>query len=127
MSSVLEKIRELDAQKAQLLSEAKKEAMAAAHKAIASLAELGFNYSLVQGEGSGSISRAPRMPGTRRSGVREEVLAVIEANPSGLGRAAILKEMGAEDKASQQSISNALAALKKVGTVTADGGLYKAR
>ena len=54
--SVLEEIRKLDEQKAKLLEGAKIEALNAAKAAISTLAELGFNYTLVQGEGSGAIS-----------------------------------------------------------------------
>ena len=122
MASVIEQIRKLDEQKAALLSQAKQEAMAKANEGIKALAELGFTYRLVQ-DGD-----APRATGSRRTGVREDVLKVIEgAGSAGIGRAAILKEMSAESKQDQQSISNALAALKKAGTVNGDGGIYKAK
>ncbi|MBA4306974.1 MAG: hypothetical protein C0429_09595 [Sphingopyxis sp.] len=123
MASVLEQIRKLDEQKAALLAQAKQEAMAKAQEGIKALAELGFSYRLVQSDGS---APAPRATGSRRTGVRDDVLKVIEgAGSAGIGRAAILKEMSAESKQAQQSISNALAALKKAGTVTGDGGVYK--
>lgn len=122
--SVLDQIRKLDEQKAALLSQAKKEAMDTAHKAIASLNELGFNYRLVLGEGSAPTARAST--GTRRSGIREQVLAVIQQS-SGMARADLLKAMDAGgDKSAEQSISNALAALKKAGIITANGGVYTA-
>jgi hypothetical protein len=57
MTSVLEKLKALDAQRAQLLDDAKKEALDNAEKAVAELNELGFNYGLVEGE---SATRAPR-------------------------------------------------------------------
>jgi hypothetical protein len=57
MTSVLEKLKALDAQRAQLLDDAKKEALDNAEKAVAELNELGFNYSLV---GGASPTRAPR-------------------------------------------------------------------
>src|ERR1039457_4243789 len=117
--SVLEKIRELDAQKDALLKEAKQEAMELVHKGLKALAELGFNYSVSQNEGSGAITRA----GTRRTGIREELLKLIHDN-SGIGRAAILEKTGVKgDKKAEQSVSNALAALKKAGLVdNPDGG-----
>jgi hypothetical protein len=61
LSSVLEKLKALDAQREQLLGEAKKEALANAEKAVAELNELGFSYSLVE-SASASISatKSPR-------------------------------------------------------------------
>jgi hypothetical protein len=47
--SVLEKLKALDAQRAQLLEDAKKEALDNAKKAVAELNELGFHYSLTEG------------------------------------------------------------------------------
>jgi hypothetical protein len=57
LTSVLEKIKALDAQRAQLLEGAKKEALDNAEKAVAELNELGFTYRLVEGA---TASRAPR-------------------------------------------------------------------
>lgn len=122
--SVLEKIKALDAQKAQLLDQAKAEALETINKGIAALNELGFNYRLVQ---EGSAPRGPVVTGGgRRGNVRSDVLRVIEEHGEGINRATILELMGAKgDKKAEQSISNALANLKKAGTVSADGGLYK--
>lgn len=60
--SVLEQLKALDAQRAQLLEGAKKEALENAEKAVAELNELGFHYSLVEGASAPttSPSRAPR-------------------------------------------------------------------
>ena len=60
MTTVLEKLKALDAQRAQLLDDAKKEALDNAEKAVAELNELGFHYSLT--EGAASPARAPRAP-----------------------------------------------------------------
>jgi hypothetical protein len=61
MATVLEKLRALDAQRAQLLDDAKKEALDNAEKAVAELNELGFHYSLTEGASTPSASlRAPR-------------------------------------------------------------------
>jgi hypothetical protein len=57
LTTVLEKLKALDAQRAQLLEGAKKEALDNAEKAVAELNELGFHYSLVE---SASTERAPR-------------------------------------------------------------------
>jgi hypothetical protein len=55
--SVLEKLKALDAQRAQLLEGAKKEALEKVEKAVAELNELGFDYSLLE---SASTASAPR-------------------------------------------------------------------
>ena len=55
--SILEKLKALDTQRAQLLEGAKKEALDKAEKAVAELNELGFDYSLVEGA---SPAKAPR-------------------------------------------------------------------
>ena len=61
--SVLEKLKDLDAQRAQLLEGAKKEALFKAEKAVVELNELGFDYRLV--EGGASRARAPRNAGSQ--------------------------------------------------------------
>jgi hypothetical protein len=61
LTTVLEKLKALDAQRATLLEGAKKEALDSAEKAVAELNELGFLYSLVEGaSASTSTPRAPR-------------------------------------------------------------------
>jgi hypothetical protein len=57
MTTVLEKLKALDEQRAQLLEGAKKEALDNAEKAVAALNELGFHYGLTEGA---STARAPR-------------------------------------------------------------------
>jgi hypothetical protein len=59
LTTVLEKLKALDAQRAQLLDDAKKEALENAEKAVAELNELGFHYTLTEGA-STSPARAPR-------------------------------------------------------------------
>jgi hypothetical protein len=59
LTSVLEKLKALDAQRAQLLEDAKKEALDNAERAVAELNELGFHYTLTEGA-STSTPRAPR-------------------------------------------------------------------
>ena len=54
--SVLEKLKALDAQRAELLEGAKKEALDNAEKAVAELNELGFHYTLNE---SASVSASP--------------------------------------------------------------------
>jgi hypothetical protein len=61
LTTVLEKIKALDAQRAQLLEGAKKEALDNAERAVAELNELGFRYTLTEGaSASTSAARAPR-------------------------------------------------------------------
>jgi hypothetical protein len=63
LTTVLEKLKALDAQRAQLLEGAKKEALDTAEKAVAELNELGFHYTLTEGASTPSASpRAPRKP-----------------------------------------------------------------
>jgi hypothetical protein len=59
LTTVLEKLKALDAQRAQLLDGAKKEALDNAEKAVAELNELGFHYSLTEAA-STLPARAPR-------------------------------------------------------------------
>jgi hypothetical protein len=63
LTSVLEKIKALDAQRAQLLEGAKKEALDNAERAVAELNELGFHYTL--SEGATSTAQAPRKAATQ--------------------------------------------------------------
>jgi hypothetical protein len=60
LTTVLEKLKALDAQRAQLLGDAKKEALENAETAVAELNELGFDYRLVEGASTASTARAPR-------------------------------------------------------------------
>jgi hypothetical protein len=61
LTTVLEKLKALDAQRTTLLEDAKKEALDNAERAVAELNELGFHYSLTEGASvSTSPARAPR-------------------------------------------------------------------
>src|ERR1700677_2674525 len=60
MTSVLEKLKALDAQRAQLLEGAKQEALDKAEKAVAELNELGFHYTLSEGASTPLPARPPR-------------------------------------------------------------------
>jgi hypothetical protein len=62
LTSVLEKLKALDAQRAQLLEGAKQEVLDRAEKAVAELNELGFHYGLVEGAAASTAlpARAPR-------------------------------------------------------------------
>lgn len=118
--SVLDEIRKLDEQKKQLLQSAKSEALKKAKQAIDELNELGFNYELVERD----TGAKPR--GTRRTGIRNNVLSVVKSHPQGIRRSDVLDKMNANDKSTQQSVSNALSALKKNNHIVQEGSLYKA-
>ena len=129
-NTVLDKIRKLDEEKAKLMSEAKATALANAEAAIAELNELGFNYRLVEG-GTAQTVRAPRAQGTgtRRSGIRDDVLDTIKASGAdGTTPSAIRQALGIEDgdKSGYQSVANALSALKKGAKIGEKDGKYVA-
>ena len=63
MTTVLEKLKALDAQRATLLEGARKEALDNAEKAVADLNELGFHYTLTEGASPASPARASRKAG----------------------------------------------------------------
>ena len=72
-----------------------------------------------KGKRSSSGPRAPR--GARRN----EILDVVTNNPDGIGRSDILEALGVKgDKSGEQSVSNALSALKKAGNIDSRDGKY---
>ncbi|QXT40981.1 hypothetical protein [Gymnodinialimonas ceratoperidinii] len=115
--SVFEELAALEKRKQVLLQKAKTDALARAEAAVTELNQLGFGYRLLA---PGSETRA-----TRKTGIREAVRALIAASPTGIARTAIMEAMNASDKRTQQSVANALAALKKAGLVESDRGTYK--
>ena len=58
--SVLDKLKALDEERAKLLEDAKTEALDKAHKAIADLNALGFDFRLVEGSSTSKARRPPR-------------------------------------------------------------------
>jgi hypothetical protein len=73
LSTVLEKLKALDAQRDQLLTEAKQEALANAEKAVADLNELGFHYTLTEGATTTSTSPAkPRKASSKAKATKRE-------------------------------------------------------
>jgi hypothetical protein len=67
LTTVLEKLKALDAQRAQLLEDAKKETLDNAEKAVAELNELGFHYSLTEGASTTLPARAPHKAASQAS------------------------------------------------------------
>ena len=137
MPNVLDQIKKLDEQRTQLLETAKQEALDQAQQAVQTLNELGFGYRLV--EETPGVSgqefqpkkatqpRAPRAAtGTRRTGIREDVLRVIQENGDGVAPADIRKLLSMEEKGDGQAVSNALTALKAAGKIQSTNGVYTA-
>lgn len=125
-TSIIDQIRALDAEKTKLMDEAKANALATAEQAVAELNELGFNYRLTQDAKAPKATRQT-VPGTRRTGIRDQVLALIQsAGPDGITRKDLLEKLEATDKSAEQSISNAISALKKAGSIGGEKGTYSA-
>ncbi|MFG6542642.1 hypothetical protein [Sulfitobacter sp. M22298] len=120
LSDIDKQIAELEAKKKQLVEEEKQKVMQKAQDAIKELNALGFNYQLVDGAKKTKTR-------TRRSGVRDSVLAEIKKHPNGISRADLLEAMGATDTKAQQSVSNAVAALKKADEIATEQGHYTAQ
>jgi hypothetical protein len=124
--SILTKIKALDDERAKLMEEAKATALANAEEAIQQLNELGFNYRLTR-DGQAPKQTRQTVPGTRRTGIRDQVLALIlGAGPDGITRKDLLDKLEATDKSAEQSISNAISALKKAGAIAGEKGNYTA-
>jgi hypothetical protein len=58
--NIRDKLKALDEERAKLLEDAKKEALEAAHRAIADLNALGFDFRLVEGHSASTARRPPR-------------------------------------------------------------------
>lgn len=123
---ILEELRKLDEQRAKLLEGAKTEALQKAEAAVAELNQLGFNYRLVSGSGSSRTPSAPSGGGTRRTGIREQILQIVTDHPNGIKTTDIRESIGAEGKSGAQSVANAIAALAKEGKIASvERGMYK--
>lgn len=67
----------------------------------------------------------PRAPRGRRGEKRQAILDLVAQHPDGITRHELIDEMHAHgDKAAEQSISNALSALKKAGQLAQEGKRY---
>jgi hypothetical protein len=149
-TSALSRIEQLDTERMLLVEEAKSEVLQTIDDAIARLERLGFSFELVEkGRPSSTgrvqarsnrsagkiVSTAPRRggrkktsgKGVRRAGIRQDVLGAIAASgKKGMTRGDLIADFRATDSSFKQSISNALAALKKQKQVKATGGVYRA-
>ena len=115
--SVLDEIRKLDEKKAQLLETAKKEALDSANAALKTLRDLGFNYRITMED------RPVPIPGERRTGQRDAVLATVKTHGP-ISSADVLTKMGATNDADRTSIRNALSALKRKNKIDQVNGNY---
>jgi len=125
--SLLAKIKQLEEERAKLMDEAKATALATAQTAVAELNELGFHYRLTE-DNEAPKQKATRQttPGTRRTGIRDEVLAAINAaGADGITRQNLLTQLEVTSKSDEQAISNAVSALKKAGTISGEKGVYR--
>lgn len=139
-SNVLDRIHKLEEERFQLLEQARTEALQSIQNGIDQLNDLGFSYSLVEGKSNGAGRPTARRAkstakkaargggkGTRRSGIREDVLtAIASSGKDGMTRGELIASFRATDDSFKQSISNALAALKKQKKVKAAKGIYRA-
>ena len=141
-SNVLDRIQKLEEERFALLEQAKEEALRSIHDGIEQLGDLGFSYSLVEGKSNGAarrtttkVDKAPAKKtarragkkGSRRAGIRQDVLDAIGASgKDGMTRGELIASFRATDNSFKQSISNALAALKKQKKVKAAKGVYRA-
>ena len=124
--SVIDEIKELESQKQKLLNKAKSEALKAANAAIRDLNSLGFEYHLAEGAPKKSAAKPVATKGKRRPGVRDTVHKAIAKAENGLSRKELIILLKAEEKSAKIAISNALATLKKAGTITNTNGKYRA-
>ena len=110
------------------LTKDREDALAKRAELDASIAAIDTEFAAIEAYEAAKLGKAPRgkKGGTRRSGRRQEVLAVIKKHPQGITPSALKEALGATNKSSQQSVSNALSALKRNSQVTAKGGIYKA-
>lgn len=113
-------IRQLEDQKKQLQQKAKDDQLKKANAAIEELKKLGYSYRLVENNAARPSSSG------RRTGIREQVLAVVKG-ANGITAADVLTKMNAGDEAEKTSIRNALAALKRTNKVVLKDGSYTAK
>jgi predicted transcriptional regulator len=119
LSDIDKQIAELQAQKQQLIEKEKEKALDEVMAALEKLNALGFHYELH------NLESKPKVTRTRRTGVRDDVLAVISKH-QGIKPADIAAELELDDTKGKQAVANALSALKKAGQVTVENREYRA-
>lgn len=115
VSDIDRQIAELQAQKQTLIAKEKDAALDQVMVALKELNALGFHYELHNND-------KPKT--ARRTGVRSDVLKVIQ-NADGMKPGDIAQALDMDDTKGKQSISNALSALKKAGSIVAVDGMYR--
>ena len=111
-------IRALEDQKKQIQQKAKDAALAKAQAAVEELRKLGYSYRLVEND------RTPSAPSGRRTGIRDQVLAVVKGSAAGISASDVLSKLNPSSDADKTSIRNALAALKRTNKVSLKDGSY---
>lgn len=72
-----------------------------------------------------SASKSVSVRRIGRTGLRQRVLGLIHASPSGIKRSELMMKMEAKgDMKKEQSINSAIAALKRQQKITSDRGVY---
>ena len=115
------------AKERQRLTKAREDALAKRVEIEASITAIDTELSAIDAYEAAKHGRPARRRKrcTRHSGRREEVLAAVKQHRQGITRGELLEFMSTKEKSSAQSVSNALAALKRAGTITSIDGKYK--
>lgn len=113
---------------AQLIEEERKRLYTQRTELVAKLTEVDRELEAIAAyEAAKTGSRSAAARGGRRSGIREAVYQRVAESQDGMSRADVLDAMGARgDKQLEQSISNALSALKKAERLSLVDGVYRA-
>lgn len=75
---------------------------------------------------SGRTATSSSSGGTRRTGIRDQILAVVKAAPDGISAGDVLKQMDATSDQDKTAVRNALSALKKNNSIGLANGVYSA-
>ena len=110
------------------LTKAREDALAKRTEIDARIVAIDTELAAIDAYEAAKLGKPARVKktGSRRSGMRQNVLAEIKKHPGGISPAGIKEALGATDTSARQSVSNALAALKRNSEVVANDGLYKA-
>jgi hypothetical protein len=119
-------------QERERLSKAKEVALAKKQEAEDELSALEIDFAAVaayesakKGKPAKADEKKQRAP--RQTGKRNEVLKLVEQYPQGVTAGELKDKLGIRgDKQGEQSLSNALSALKKSGQLIQEDGKYKA-
>jgi hypothetical protein len=119
ISEIDQQIAKLEAEKQSIIGAKINEILSGVEEGIKELNTLGHSCKL-------TVSSTASRRGSRRTGIRKQVLDTVKAAQKGINRADLLSKLDASHKSAQQSVSNALAALKKDGKIDAKDGVYTA-